>query len=131
MISSIRLDGTTACMVVDGATDGAVFCEYIAQVLVPSLRAGDIVIADNLPAHRDGAISKMIEAVGAEYWLLPPYSPDLNPIEKMWSKVKQHLRSAEARTKEALFTSIGEALANVTPQDSDGWFRSCGYMTPH
>jgi transposase len=127
MISSIRFDGTTACMTIDGATDGDVFHGYVERVLVPTLRKGDIVIMDNLGAHKGDQTQALIVAAGAEVRFLPPYSPDLNPIEKMWSKVKSCLRSAEARTLPELQQAIAAALAKVTGQDALGWWVSCGY----
>jgi transposase len=127
MIGSIRLDGESACMAVDGATDKEVFREYIRCVLAPTLRPGDIVILDNLGAHYDAESSRLIEEVGAALWFLPAYSPDLNPIEKMWSKIKEFLRNAKARTEEELYNAIGLALRTVKPQDAEGWFGSCGY----
>ena len=131
MISSIRLDGRTACMAIDGATTGEVFREYVRQVLLPTLEPGDVVVMDNLSAHKDAEAFALIKGVGAEVRFLPPYSPDFNPIEKMWSKVKQSLRAAKARTQEALFNAIAAALRTVTPQDAKSWFASCGYMPSH
>jgi len=128
MISSVRLDGTTACMAIDGATSAEVFREYVRQVLVPTLRSGDIVIFDNLSAHKDSEAMDLIHAAGAMTLPLPAYSPDLNPIEKMWSKVKEFLRSAKARTFDALLKAIADALKIVTDQDTQGWFASCGYV---
>ncbi len=128
MISSVRLDGTTACMAIDGATSAEVFREYVRQVLVPTLRSGDIVIFDNLSAHKDSQAMGLIHAAGAMTLPLPSYSPDLNPIEKMWSKVKEFLRSAKARTFDALLKAIADALKTVTDQDVQGWFSSCGYV---
>lgn len=130
MISSIRFDGFTTCMAVDGPTDRDVFREYVRNVLAPSLRPGDIVILDNLNAHEDVETRLLIQARKAQLVFLPPYSPDLNPIENMWSKVKEFLRKAKARTKEDLYDAIGRALTMVTPQDSRGWFSSCGYTAP-
>lgn len=127
MISSIRLDGSTACMAIDGATSAEVFREYVRRVLVPTLRTGDIVILDNLSAHKDSASMDLIHSAGAMSLFLPAYSPDLNPIEKMWSKVKEFLRSAKARTFDALLKAIGDALRTITPQDTQGWFSGCGY----
>jgi len=127
MLSSIRLDGSKAAMVVEGPTDGEVFGVYVDQVLVPSLRPGDIVVMDNLAPHKMVRVVAAIEAVGAEVWYLPPYSPDLNPIEKMWSKVRQFLRRVKARTQEALWQAIGAALQTVSDTDAVNWFRSCGY----
>ena len=127
IIGAVRLDGSTACMAINGATDKDIFREYVRCVLLPTLRAGDIVVLDNLSAHKDQHTRDMIEGAGAELRFLPPYSPDLNPIEKMWSKVKERLRAAKARTEEELYQAIGLALETVTPQDVEGWFRSCGY----
>lgn len=127
MISSIRLDGTCECMTVEGPTDRDVFREYVRLVLVPSLRPGDIVILDNLSAHGDSETQKLIESAQARLQFLPPYSPDLNPIEKMWSKIKAFLRDVKARTQEELCVAIGAALKTVTSQDAEGWFCSCGY----
>ena len=126
MISSIRLDGTTATMTIFGATDTEVFRTYVEKVLCPTLRRGDIVVMDNLGAHKSPVTLALIEAVGAEARFLPAYSPDLNPIEKMWSKLKALLRKAEARTPEQLDEAIGSALNQVTPNDARGWFASCG-----
>ena len=128
MISSVRLDGSTACMVVDGATNKEVFQAYVRHILLPTLKAGDVVVLDNLSAHKNKAIRDLIESVGAELWYLPPYSPDLNPIEKMWSKVKAILRTLKARTEESLINAIAKALEAVTADDAKGWFGSCGYM---
>jgi len=129
MISSIRIDGSTACMVVDGATNKDVFGAYVLHILLPTLRVGDIVVMDNLSAHKNKQTIAMIESVGAKVWFLPPYSPDLNPIEKMWSKVKQYLRSIKARSQDALIQAIADALDYVSAQDAAGWFESCGYRS--
>ena len=125
----MRLDGTIGCMAIKGATTRDVYREFIRQVLCPLLRPGDIVIADNLAAHKDTQCTQMIEQRGATYLFLPPYSPDLNPIENMWSKAKQHLRSVKARTEETLYEAIGQALAAITPQVTKGFFSASGYMT--
>jgi transposase len=114
-------------MVVEGATDTEIFAAYVEQILVPTLRTNDVVVLDNLSPHHAPRVTQAIQAAGAEVWFLPPYSPDLNPIEKMWSKVKQLLRSAKARSREVLFEAIGQALASVTPSDALGWFHSSGY----
>jgi transposase len=127
MISSVRLDGSTACMVVDGATTKDVFKAYVEQILLPTLKAGDIVVLDNLSAHKNQEVRDSIESVGAELWFLPPYSPDLNPIEKMWSKIKAILRMLKARTEKALIDAIAKALDAITANDAKGWFESCGY----
>lgn len=127
MISSIRLDGTTACMALEGTTDTESFRAYVSQVLLPTLRPGDLVIMDNLSPHKSDPTLALITNAGAQVLFLPAYSPDLNPIEKMWSKIKSLLRTAEARTSADLITAIGQALAKVTSQDALGWFVSCGY----
>jgi transposase len=127
MISSVRHDGSTACMVVDGATSQEIFRAYVDQILAPTLRAGDLVILDNLSDHKDSQALARIESVGASVRFLPPYSPDLNPIEKMWSKVKSILRTIKARTRETLINAIAAALEQITAQDAQGWFESCGY----
>lgn len=127
MLSSIRLDGSTECIVVDGAMDRAMFSEYIAQMLCPTIRPGDIVIMDNLSAHKNPDVAEHIKQCGAELRYLPPYSPDLNPIENMWSKVKQLLRGMEMRTYDALEKGIANALDLVCESDALGWFKNCGY----
>jgi transposase len=127
MISSIRMDGTTACMTLDGATTSEAYREYVRQVLVPALRLGDIVIFDNLRPHHDAEALDLIQAAGAMTLPLPAYSPDLNPIEKMWSKIKAILRKAKARTFDTLVRAIGDALKTITSSDAIGWFESCGY----
>jgi transposase len=128
LIGALRLDGTTASMVIEGSTDTDVFMAYVHQVLAPSLRPGDIVVADNLSAHKAPAVAEAIQAVGAELWYLPPYSPDLNPIEKMWSKVKAFLKKMKARTSEALDKAISMALKQITSQDALGWFKESSYV---
>lgn len=127
MISSIRADGSTACMTIQSATDAEVFRVYVGQVLCPSLKAGDIVIMDNLSSHKNEATLDLIRQRGASVEFLPAYSPDLNPIEKMWSKVKNSLRGAEARSPEELDSAIADALHKVTPNDALRWFASCNY----
>jgi transposase len=127
MVSSIRLDGSTACMTLDGAQNIEAYREYVRQILVPQLRRGDIVIFDNLRAHHDAQALEMIHAAGAMTLALPAYSPDLNPIEKMWSKIKAFLRKAKARTLAALEQAIKDALATISASDALEWFASCGY----
>jgi len=105
-----------------------VFRAYVCEVLAPQLRAGDVVVMDNLTPHKASGVRQAIEAVGAELHYLPPYSPDLNPIENMWSKVKGKLRSLAARSIDSLHDAIGTALATVTPDDCIGFFRHCGYF---
>lgn len=127
MIGALGAEGSTALMVIEGATDAAVFRAYVKHVLVPTLRPGEIVVMDNLSSHKSPEIREMIEAAGAELWYLPPYSPDLNPIEKMWSKVKEFLRSYKARGTEELYEAVRRSLEKIKPQDAHGWFESCGY----
>ena len=127
MISSVRLDGTSACMTIEGATNTEVFLAYVREVLVPALRPGDIVVMDNLGAHKNEPTLRRIRQAGAEVRFLPAYSPDLNPIEMMWSKVKALLRKAQARSHPELLHAIAAALRAVTPQDALGWFAACGY----
>ena len=114
-------------MTIDHPTGGEIFYQYVKCVLVPALRPGDIVVFDNLSSHKQKRVFDQIEAAGARVELLPPYSPDLNPIEKMWSKLKAILRSLAARTSEELDIAIELALEVVTPQDAKGWLASCGY----
>jgi len=127
MLSSIRLDGTTACMTVEAATDTDVFRAYVHEILCPTLRPGDLVVMDNLSPHKNDCTLALIRAAGASVEFLPAYSPDLNPIELMWSKVKAILRAAEARSAPDLLTAIGQALRRVTAQDAAHWFAHCGY----
>ena len=114
-------------MTIEAATDTEVFQSYVREVLCPTLRPGDIVIMDNLAAHKNETTLRLITQAGAKVRFLPAYSPDLNPIEKMWSKIKSLLRSAKARTIDALISEIGAALAKVSDKDVRGWFVSCGY----
>ena len=127
MIAALRLDGARAPMVIEGATDAAVFRAYVQHVLVPALRPGDIVVMDNLSSHKGPEIDTMIRGANAELWFLPPYSPDLNPIEKMWSKVKEFLRGSKARCTEELYEAVRQALENITASNAQGWFESCEY----
>lgn len=127
MLSSIRLDGTTACMTIESPTDTEVFRTYVEKILCPTLRRGDILIMDNLAPHKSAPTLQLLARSGVQVLFLPAYSPDLNPIEKMWSKVKNHLRGAEARTPDELMHAIAAALASVTPKDARHWFVSCGY----
>ena len=127
MLGALRHDGTIAAMVYEGGTDVPVMQAFAEGELQTILRPGDIVVMDNLAAHKDAGVIAAIESAGAIACFLPPYSPDLNPIEKMWSKVKEILRSAKARTAEALLDAIGVALRAVTVNDAEGWFAHCGY----
>ena len=112
---------------VEAPTDGDVFLAYVEQVLAPRLEAGDVVILDNLPAHKVACVRTLIEARGAELRYLPPYSPDFNPIEPAWSKIKERLRAAKARTLPLLEEAVTAALAAITPDNALGWFRHCGH----
>lgn len=126
-LGTMSLRGMEAVMTVASATDGDVFHAYVEQVLCATLQVGDVVIMDNLSAHKVEGIRELIENRGAQLVYLPPYSPDLNPIEKAWSKFKQFLRSAKARTPEALDQAITEALETITADNALAWFRHCGY----
>ncbi len=129
ILASISLAGRLDCaaMTIEGATDSAVFEAYTERVLCPTLVAGEIVVMDNLSAHRRPRIRELIEAAGCELWYLPAYSPDFNPIEEAFSKLKALLKKAAARTKEALLEAIGTALAAITASDAAGYFAHCGY----
>ncbi len=129
LLSSMTLEGMGPSLTVEGATTAAVFEAYVEQVLVPSLRAGQIVVMDNLGAHRPKKIREFIEGRGCELVYLPPYSPDYNPIEEAFAKVKNLLRDAAARTKEALVEAIGVALSAVTAADARGFFEHAGYRS--
>jgi len=115
-------------MVIEGPTDAEVFAAYVQQILAPSLHVGDLVILDNLSPHKRETVKAAIRAVGADVLFLPPYSPDFNPIEPMWSKVKAFLRALKARTQTELLAGIRDALRSVTPEDVLGWFSHCGYV---
>jgi len=128
IMSSIRLDGTITAMTLPGATDTSAFYAYVAEILCPTLGKNDIVIMDNLSSHKGNEIRRAIESTGANLVFLPPYSPDYNPIEMMWSKIKTLLRKTKARTTAALDEAISTALATVTMSDIHSWFESCGYV---
>src|SRR3954468_8882059 len=127
MIAAVRTTGPCAAAVVSGATDSDVFRAYVQHVLVPDLKSGDVVVLDNLQPHKAAGVREMVEEAGATLLYLPPYSPDYNPIENMWSKVKQFLRSAAARTQQALSEAITAALKTISISDCLGFFRNCGY----
>ncbi|MCB9789150.1 MAG: IS630 family transposase [Deltaproteobacteria bacterium] len=127
MIGALTIDGLGAMMTIEGGTSGDVFVAYVEQVLAPELRPGDIVVMDNLGAHKDVRVRPLIEAVGAKVAYLPPYSPDLNPIEMAWAKVKWWLRTAQARTRERIDAALDDIMTLVTPSDAEGWFRHAGY----
>jgi transposase len=127
LVAAICLDGVVAPMVIDGPLNGESFAQYIETSLVPELEPGNIVIVDNLPVHKSKRVADAIAAAGCTLVFLPPYSPDYNPIENMWSKVKTLLRAAAARTFKAVVDATGDALRSITPEDCDGYFRHCGY----
>lgn len=127
LLSAVRLDGVIAPLVFSGALDAEYFDNYVEQFLAPELNRGDIVIMDNARPHKSQRVTEAIEGVGCTLVYLPPYSPDFNPIENMWSKVKACLRKACARTWDALVDAVRDALLAVTPEDCDGFFEHCGY----
>ena len=122
-----RVTGLTAPGVFDGAIDGESFRAYIEQILVPTLQPGDIVIADNLGAHKVAGIPRAIQAAGATLWYLPPYSPDLNPIELCFAKLKALVRTARCRSSETLWPFLGTCLEHFGPDECRNYFRHCGY----
>jgi transposase len=127
IVGALGLDGIRAAMSFEGAMNGRVFRVFIGKVLAPTLKAGDVVVMDNLSAHKVKGIKETIERRGAKVLYLPPYSPDFNPIEQCWSKVKTLLRKAKARTVDALNEAIDQAIDRVTGADAIGWFQHCGY----
>lgn len=127
MLAAMGRNGTQAPFILDGPMDGEAFAIWAAEVLGPTLTPGDIVVMDNLSVHKNIAARAAIEAAGASVWDLPAYSPDLNPIEKMWSKIKALLRKAKARDPESLYQAIGDAFGQVSQDNINNWFASCGY----
>jgi transposase len=127
MLGALSLTGLVAAMTVEGFTDGEVFLAFLRQVLVPQLRSGQILIMDNLKAHKVAGVAAACAAAGVRWLYLPPDSPDFSPIEECWSKVKALLRAKAARTLEALERAIAEALDAVTATDAYGWFAHAGY----
>ena len=119
--------GMGPCLVVEGATTKAVFEAYVERVLLPSLSPGQVVVLDNLGAHKGNRVRELVEGRGCSLLFLPPYSPDFSPIEEAFSKVKARLRKAAARTRGTLVGAIGRALDAVTARDARGWFAHCGY----
>lgn len=128
VVATLSLTGVAAPWVLEGAMTGAAFATYAQHELGPSLQAGDILVIDNLSAHKNAEARTALEARGVQLVFLPPYSADYNPIELCWSKVKQALRSAKARTFDALLDAIGTALLAVLPDQAQGWFKHCGYV---
>jgi transposase len=127
-IAGLRYGQLTAPMVTDGPMDGEMFLAWVEQFLCPTLRPGDIAILDNLSSHKVDGVSQAIAEVGARVLYLPPYSPDMNPIEKLFSKLKTLLRKAAKRSTEDLWTEIGELLDTVTNKECANYFASCGYV---
>ena len=128
LLGAMTGSGLLATMTLEDSTDTDVFLAFLDQVLCPKLQPGHIVVMDNLSAHKAPAVREKIEATGASLLYLPPYSPDLNPIEKCWAKIKLVLRNLKARTAEALDLAISEAIAAITAQDALGWLHHCGYQ---
>ena len=127
LIAALGIGGMRCSTVVDGAVNGDIFEAFVQQVLVAELRSGDVVIMDNLSSHKRQRIRKLIEAAGAHLVFLPPYSPDLNPIELIFAKVKQLLRSLACRTRDALWNAMQSVLDQVTPSDAINCYKHCGY----
>lgn len=127
MIATLGTEGVKAPWLLEGAMNAAAFSIYVTELLCPTLQPGDIVIMDNLSSHKQTSVVQAVEARGAQVVFLPPYSPDLNPIELCWSKVKQALRAAEAKTVDALISALADALRSVSSNDILHWMRHCGY----
>jgi transposase len=126
-VAGLRAGGIIAPLVLDGPMTGAWFRAYVEQMLAPALSPGDVVVMDNLAAHKVAGVREAIQAVGASVLYLPPYSPDLNPIEQLFAKLKAMLRSAAARTKDALWTTIGQALDAFPEAECRNYLAHCGY----
>ena len=127
LLASMAHEGMGPCLAVEGATTKAVFETYVERALAPSLSPGQVVVLDNLGAHRGERVRQLVEARGCELLFLPPYSPDFSPIEEAFSKLKALLRKAQARTRGALVEAIGRALSAITARDAAGYFGHCGY----
>jgi transposase len=127
LVAALRADGVTAPYVIDGAMDGRAFLAYVEQVLAPTLKKCDIVFMDNVRTHKVAGVREAIEAAGAQLRYLPAYSPDLNPIENAYSKIKSHLRKGAARTVDALWKLVGRSVKAIAPRESAGYFRHAGY----
>ena len=130
LLASMSLEGMGPCLAVEGTTSATVFEAYVEQVLAPSLRRGQIVVLDNLSAHKSERARELIEERGCQLLYLPPYSPDCNPIEEAFSKIKGALRKAQARTREALIEALGIAISAVTAREARGFFEHGGYRLP-
>ena len=130
VVAGLSLEGILAPMMLHGAMNARAFEAYIEQALAPVLRDGDLVVMDNLAAHKRPIIRDLIEAKGAKLLYLPPYSPDFNPIEPSWSKFKAVLRKLKARSTQTLYAAVTSALRAITPRDAIGWFQHCGHRVP-
>lgn len=128
MISFIKLDGSNDNLLVDGAVNGQVFRKFMEEIVLPQTKAGDIVIMDNARIHKGSYSLKKFEEKGVQIKYLPPYSPDLNPIEKMWSKIKSILRKLKPRNYLEMWRRVSEAHLDITGEDALGWYESCGYF---
>jgi transposase len=126
-LAGLRHDAMTAPLVIDGAINGELFLAYVEQMLAPTLSSGDIVVLDNLSSHKVKGVREAVEARGATLFYLPPYSPDLNPIEQAFAKLKQLLRAAAARTRQALWDVIGQSVGRFSPDECANYFDHCGY----
>jgi transposase len=129
LLSSMTLEGMGTSLAVEGATNREVFETYVEQILASTLRKGQVVVMDNLTAHKGDRVKELIEERGCELIYLPPYSPDFNPIEEAFSKIKGLVRKAEARSRQALVDAIGSGISMVTAEDARGFFEHCGYTT--
>jgi transposase len=127
LLAAIGLAGVHAPWLLEGALDGEAWRIYVTEILLPTLRPGDIVLLDNLSTHQLADVAELVSTVGARLEFLPPYSPDFNPIEKCWSKIKTYLRKVKARTYEELVSALKEALATITEADLRAWIEFCGY----
>lgn len=128
IVAALGWNGVKAPWVLEGAMDAAAYEVYVEKVLAPTVHAGDVVLMDNLSAHKGETVRRLIEARGARVQFLPPYSPDFNPIELCWSKVKTAMRAAKARTLDALLEALTDALRSVSRRDIQAWFAHCGYV---
>jgi transposase len=131
LLAAMTPAGITAALVVEGATDRLVFDLYVEQLLAPTLRPGQLVVWDNLSVHKSAYAREVVEQCGCEVVFLPPYSPDFNPIEQAFSKLKGYLRRANERTQNGLWDAIGAGLKQISPADAQGWYRHCGYQLSH
>jgi transposase len=131
LLASLSVEGIGASMLLEGATNAAAFEIYLEQILLPSLAPGQMVVMDNLSAHKGARVRQLIEERGCQLLFLPAYSPDFSPIEETFSKIKAYLRRVGARTREALQEALAQSLETVTSQDARGWFAHCGYLPSH